>query len=89
MKKVLTILFISCCILSNTVFAYSASSLKREINYIQSEIRQNERKINSIKSSDKISQYDKKRKIKALENKNYYNKRKIQRIKSEYKRAIS
>ena len=89
MKKFFAILFVSFLLLSNVSFAYSASSLKSQINYLEREIKQDKREISSIKYSDRISEYDKKRKIRRLENSIYQNKRKLQRIKYEYKKAIS
>ena len=90
MKKLfvlsLTILFI----FGNATFAYSsASSLKRDLDYIKRDINQNQRKIYSIKSSSRLSEYDKKRQIQKLERQNYYLKQKSSKIKREYARAIS
>ena len=89
MKKVFAALFILSLFLTDVSFAYSASQLKRQIYSLQSEIRQDERTIGLIKRSDRISEYDKRRKIRQLQNEIYQNKRKLQRIKSEYKKAIS
>ena len=89
MKKKIVVLLLMLLVCSNVSFAYSASSLKREISYIQNEIRQSQRKISAIKYSDRISEYDKKRQIRKLEYKIYQKKRELQKIKSEYRRAIS
>lgn len=89
MKKIFTVLFLMMIVSFNSVWASSASSLKREIYSIEREIKQDNRKISEIKSSSKLSQYEKKRQIKKLENKIYRNKRELQKIKSDYRRAIS
>lgn len=72
------------------VFAYqSATSLKGELNSIERQIKQNERKISSYKYSKTISPAQKKRNISRLEKQNYELKRKKERIKRDYRRAIS
>ena len=86
-KALLCLLALVFC--ANVTLAYSASSLKRDMNYIQSEIRQSQRKISSIKSSDRISEYDKKRQIRKLEYKINQKKRELKKLKYDYQRAIS
>lgn len=76
--------------INNNLLSYSsASSLKSEISRMESKIRYNKRKISSIRYSNKISEYDKKRQISRLESENRTLKRKIDRIRYEYRRAIS
>ena len=93
MKKLSVLLlvsFLSFEIFNCSCFAYSsASSLKRDLNSINRDIQNNKRKISSIKSSSRISDYDKKRQIQKLERQNYYLKQKSNKIKREYARAIS
>ena len=90
MKKLLVLSLIAMFTFGNCTFAYSsASSLKRELYYIKRDINNNQRKINSIKHSDRISEYDKKRQIQKIERQNYYLKQKSYKIKREYSRAIS
>ncbi len=74
----------------NIYLAYnSASSLKRELDSYEREIKSNESKIRKIKYSKKLSSREKRAKISRLESRNRLLKRKISRIKSEYLRAIS
>ena len=67
----------------------SAVSVKYELSSINRNIKTNQRKINSIKSSSKLSNYEKKRQIQKLERENYYLERKSTKIKRDYSRAIS
>ncbi len=67
----------------------SASSVKRSLENTNYEIRKNNREISAIKSSNRISEYDKKRKIRELERENYILKRKADKLKSDYRKAIS
>ncbi len=88
MKK--TILCFLILIFCTTVgFAYNVNSLKREINYIQSDIKQAQRQISTIKYSNRLSEYDKKRQIKKLEYKIYQKKRELRKIKYDYQKALS
>ena len=90
MKKLLVLSLVVLFAFGNCVFAYSsASSLKRDLDYIKRDINSNQRKIYSIKHSDRISDYDKKRQIQKLERQNYYLKQKSAKIKREYQRAVS
>lgn len=89
MKKIAIILFLVLFVCANSAFAYSASSLKREINYIKSDIQQAQRKISKIKYSNKISEYDKKRQIRKLEYVIYKKKRELRKIEYEYEKVIS
>ena len=90
MKKLLVLSLIALFAFGNCAFAYSsASNLKRDLDYIKQDISSNQRKINSIKNSNRISEYDKKRQIQKLERQNYYLKQKSNKIKREYSRAIS
>lgn len=88
MKKTL-LCFLVLIFCANVGFAYSASSLKREINYIQSDIKQAQRKISTIKHSNRLSEYDKKRQIRKLEYKIYQKKRELRKIKYDYQKALS
>ena len=89
MKKIAIILVLSIFVCVNSAFAYSVSSLKRELSYIQNDISQAQRKVSKIKHSNKISEYDKKRQIRKLEYVIYKKKRELRKIKYEYKKAIS
>ncbi len=67
----------------------SAYYIKREIRAVNYEIRDLDREISKIQYSDRISEYDKKRKISRLKNQIYYKKRELSRLKSKYRNAIS
>ena len=69
--------------------AYSASSLKYEINRKNSKIRNNEYKISKIRYSKNISENEKQRQISRLKSENRRLKNDINRLKSSYRRAIS
>ena len=85
MKKTL-LCFLVLIFCANVGFAYS---LKWEINYIQSDIKQAQRKISTIKHLNRLSEYDKKRQIKKLEYKIYQKKRELRKIKYDYQKALS
>lgn len=89
MKKCIAVFLLFLFSAFSCAHAYSASSLKRELSSIERDIRNDQRKINSIKHSSYISDYEKKRKIRRLEREIYYNRSKAKKIKREYSRAIS
>jgi biopolymer transport protein ExbD len=82
-------LTINLCSVQDVVAYPSASSLKSELNRIEYTIKQNTRKISTIKSSKKLSVNEKKRQISKLESQNSSLKQKANKIRAEYKRAIS
>ena len=69
--------------------AYSASSLKYEINRKNSKIRNNEYKIRSINSSRNLSENEKRRQIYKLKSENRRLQSEVSRLKSSYRKAIS
>ena len=72
------------------LIAYSsASGLKSELNRIEYTIKQNSRKISTIKSSKKLSASEKRRQISRLESQNSSLRSKANKVRAEYKRAIS
>ncbi len=82
MKKILPLMFIL-FFSSNLCFAAtSTTALKHQLSQIEHTIKNNERKISSIKSSRNLSYNEKKSKIRRLENENYNLKRKLNRVKS-------
>ena len=82
-------LSVNFCSAEELIAYSSASSLKSELNRIEYTIKQNTRKISSIKSSRNLSANEKKRQISRLESQNSSLKQKANKIRSEYKRAIS
>ena len=84
MRKVLPLLLLLAFLSStNLCLAYSSTTaLKHRISQTEHTIKQNERKINSIKSSRNLSYNEKKSKIRKLENENYNLKRKLSKAKS-------
>ena len=91
MKRLLTLLFLGSLLISecgNLCFAStSASTLKRQISNIEYDIKQNQRKINSIKLSKNLSENEKKRKIRSLESENTYLKRKLTKTKYDLRKV--
>lgn len=89
MKKCIVLFLLFLFSSLSCAHAYSASSIKRELSSIERDIRNDQRKINSIKHSSYISDYEKQRKIKKLEREIYYKRSKAKKMKREYSRAIS
>ena len=93
MRKILLV-FVLCfavnsCFAEDLICYSSASSLKSELSKIEYTIKQNTRKISTIKNSKNLSVNEKKRQISKLESQNNSLRQKSNRVRAEYKRAIS
>ena len=86
----LAVLFMFGCINFGCISeASNYTNAKYKYNSYFRTIKTNNRKINSVKHSKNLSEYEKRRQIRKLERENYYIKRKQDNMKREYSRIFS